>query len=199
MLLKLMQTFVMKKFLFLMFASVFRWFLLITVFICTGPRYSSGEQTAYLQLHPKFHPFYVSVTEFNHNTKDKIVEVSCKMFADDLESTLKTQYKTNIDILHPRDVKQVEKYVGDYLQKHLQVKINGKPATFQFIGYESEQEAVWGYLQINNVSALKKLEITNNVLYEVYTAQVSIMHASAGGIHKSTRLVYPDTQASFEW
>lgn len=199
MLLKLIQTFAMKKFVFLMVASVCKWFLLVTIFICTGPRYSSGEECPYLQLRSEIHPFYVSVTEFNHNPKDKIVEVSCKMFADDLERTLKTQYKTNIDILHPREVTQVEKYISDYLQKHLQVKINGKLAAFQFIGYESEQEAVWGYLQINNVSTLKKLEITNNILYEVYTTQASIMHASAGGVHKSTRLIFPDTQASFEW
>lgn len=145
------------------------------------------------------HPFYVSVTEFNHNQKENILEISCKMFADDFETTLKTQYKTVIDITHPKDPKQVEKLAFDYLQKHLQLKINGRQAVYQFIGYEKENEAVWCYLQVNNVTAVKKLEISNNLLYEMYNTQISIMHASVGGNRKSTRLVFPDTMASFEW
>jgi hypothetical protein len=145
------------------------------------------------------HPFFVSVTEFNQNQKDKTLEISCKMFADDFESTLKAQYKTIVDVTHPKDSRQVDKFVFDYLQKHLQLKINGKQVNFQFIGYEKENEAVWCYLEVNNVAGIKKLDINNNLLYEMYDTQISIMHASVGGNRKSTRLVYPDTSASFEW
>lgn len=145
------------------------------------------------------HPFFVSVTEFNHNQNDKTIEISCKMFAEDFENTLKNQYKINIDITHPKDAKLVEKHMYEYLQKHLQLKINGKPITFQFIGYEKEDEALWGYLQVNNLPVVKKIEVMNNILYESYNTQISIMHASVGGTRKSTRLVYPDTQASFEF
>ena len=35
-----------------------------------------------------FHPFFVSVTEINHNAKNHSVEVSCRMFYDDLERAL---------------------------------------------------------------------------------------------------------------
>ena len=145
------------------------------------------------------HPLYVSVTEINHNLKDKTLEISCKMFAEDFENALKAQYKTNIDITHPKDPRLVEKYVFEYLQKHLQLKLNGKAVTLQFVGYEKEEEAVWGYLQVSNVLSVKKIEIMNNVLYESYNSQISIMHAEVGGTRKSTRLVYPDTQASFEF
>lgn len=145
------------------------------------------------------HPFYVSVTEFNHNQKENILEISCKLFADDFETTLKTQYKTVIDITHPKDPKQVEKLAADYLQKHLQLKINGRQAGYQFIGYEKESEAVWFYLQVNNVTSVKKLEVFNNLLYEMYNTQISIMHASVGGNRKSTKLVFPDTTAAFDW
>ena len=34
------------------------------------------------------HPFYVSVTEINHNAADKTLEISCKMFTEDLEEIL---------------------------------------------------------------------------------------------------------------
>ncbi|MGF0248662.1 DUF6702 family protein, partial [Rhodococcus erythropolis] len=87
--------------------------------------------------------FYVSVTEFNHNQKEKTLEISCKMFAEDFENTLKSGTKTNVDITHPKDPKLVEKLVFEYIQKHLQLKVNGRPVIFQFIGYEKEEESVW--------------------------------------------------------
>lgn len=198
-LLKLMQTFVMKKFLFLMVASVFKWSLLFLLQINPASINSYYVTLPATYTDVIFHPFFVSVTEFNHNPKAKTVEISCKMFADDFESTLKNQYKITIDISHPKDAKLAEKYVFEYLQKHLRVKINGKPSIFQFVGYEKEEEAVWGYLQINNVPLVKKIEVMNNILYEANTTQISIMHATVGGTHKSTRLVYPDTTAVFEW
>jgi hypothetical protein len=145
------------------------------------------------------HPFYVSVTEFNHNQKESVLEISCKLFADDFESTLKTQYKTVIDISNPKDTRLVDKLAYDYLQKHLVLKLNSRPAITQFVGFEKENEAVWCYLQVSNVTQLKKLEITNSLMYEMYDTQIGIMHAMAGGIRKSIRLIHPNTNAAFDW
>ncbi len=170
--------------------------IMLTISFCSAFSTLAGDGIPYKSI---AHPFFVSVTELNHNEKDKTVEISCKMFAEDFENTFRTQYKINIDITHPKDTKLIEKYVYEYLQKHLQLKINGKAVTFQFIGYEKEEEALWGYLQVNNIPAVKKIELTNNILYESYNTQISIMHASVGGSRKSTRLVYPDTQAIFEF
>ncbi len=145
------------------------------------------------------HPLFVSVTELTHNTKENIVEVSCKMFADDCEKTLEQMTKTDVDISHPKDVKQLEKWLNEYIQKHLQMKVNGKPATLQWVGYEKESESVWCYLQVNDIKAVKKLELTNSLLYDMYNTEISIMHAMVGGNRKSIRINYPDTNALFDF
>lgn len=193
---KLNQTFVLKKFTFLMVRYLCKWlaagmFLLPALYAVKAP--------VLLLSNRALHPFYVSVTEFNHNQKENILEISCKLFADDFETTLKTRYKTVVDISNTKDTRQVEKQVYDYLQKHLILKINGKLATTQFVGFEKENEAVWCYLQVNNITQLKKLEITNSLLYEMYDTQIGIMHAMAGGARKSIRLIHPSTNAVFEW
>ena len=36
----------------------------------------------------RLHPLYIAVTEINHNAKDKILEVSCKVFTNDFETVL---------------------------------------------------------------------------------------------------------------
>jgi len=197
--LKLMQTFVTKKFLLFMGASWGKWLLLILFQVNPASALFLSHASAVDLPKKSFHPFYVSVTEFNYNQKDKVLEISCKLFAEDLENALKTLNKINIDIIHPKDPKLLEKYIFEYLAKHLQLKINGKAVTLQYVGYEKEQEAVWGYLQVNNVPPVKRLEVMNNILYESYTTQISIMHASVGSSRKSTKLVYPDKEASFEF
>ena len=58
-----------------------------------------------LALNPStiYHPIYVSVTEIEHNAKDKTLEISCKIFTDDFEKTLSQAYKTYVDLLKPKD------------------------------------------------------------------------------------------------
>ena len=65
------------------------------------------------------HPIFVSVTEIEHNAKDKTLEISCKIFTDDFEKALRETYKTYVDLLQPKDKTAMNKLVSDYVQKHL--------------------------------------------------------------------------------
>ena len=188
-----MQTFVPEKFYFGMNGFFLHIMLLIASFMpCSGGVAGSGEPVGEAVRHP----FYVSVTELTHNTKENSLEISCKMFADDCEKTLSQITRTEVDISHPKDVKQLEKWLSEYIQKHLQVKINGKPVALQYVGYEKESESVWCYLQVSGVKSVSKLELTNSLLYDLYNNEINIMHVTAGGNRKSVRVTYPETSAS---
>ncbi len=146
-----------------------------------------------------YHPIYVSVTEIEHNAKDKTLEVSCKIFTDDFEKTLRSTYNTYVDLLKPKDKNAVNKLVADYVQKHLLIKVDGKPVVLQFLGYEQDEEGIVSYYQVNNINAVKKLDITDNILFEYKKEQLSIIHTTVNGNKKSTKLVNPDEKASFEF
>ena len=173
-----------------MVSALFKWSFIVVFFMTTGFKLQTSGVT---------HPFFVSVTEINHNAKEAQLEITSKMFADDFENTLKSEYKTNIDVSNPKDIKQLEKMMNDYLQKHLQLKINGRAVIMRFLGFEKENEAVWCYMQVDNVAQVKKLEIMNDLLYELNNTQMSIMHAVVAGIRKSTKLIFPDKNVSFEF
>jgi hypothetical protein len=145
------------------------------------------------------HPFYVSVTEINHNAKDKILEVSCKLFLDDTEKTLKKQLNASVELTNPKDPKKAQQLVNEYVKKHLQLKVDGKPVALEFVGYEVEGASIWTYFQVNNISTVHKIDITNTILYEMYDMQISIMHAQVGDNKKSTRITNPESNASFEF
>ena len=45
-----------------------------------------------------YHPIFVSVTEIEHNAKDKTLEISCKIFTDDLEKIDRIYMENNGEI-----------------------------------------------------------------------------------------------------
>jgi hypothetical protein len=145
------------------------------------------------------HPFYVSVTEINHNEKDKTLEVSFKMFLDDTEKTLKKQYNMPVELTNPKDPKKAQEMMGNYIKKHFQLKVNGKPVELEFVGFEVEGASIWSYFQVNKINEVQKLDITDNILYEVYDTQICILHAQVKGNKKSTHINNPETNASFEF
>ncbi len=166
-----------------MVSILFKWLMVGSLLFNTGTNSS--------------HPIYVSVTEIEHNPKDKTLEISCKIFTDDLEKTLRETYKTKVDLLQPKDKKAMDRLISDYVQKHLLLKVDGKNAALQFIGFEQEEEGIISYYQVNDISALKKLEITDNILFEYKKEQMSILHVTVNGKQQSTKLVNPEEKASF--
>src|SRR5258706_16143551 len=142
------------------------------------------------------HPLYISVTEISHNAKDKTLEISCKMFTNDLEATLEKTAHAKVDLSEPKDKKATDKLITDYVGRHLQIKIDGKTVALHFLGSEKEADGTWSYFQVNDVPAVKRVEILNSLLYDNFDQEINIIHASVGGEKKSMRLNYPDTNAT---
>ncbi len=145
------------------------------------------------------HPIYVSVTEIEHNSKEKTLEVSCKIFTDDFEKTLRQAYKTHVDLLQPKDKNAMNNLVKDYVTKHLQIKADGKAVALEFIGYEQQEEGIVSFYQVSNIASVKKMEVTDNILFEYKKEQISIIHTIVNGNRKSTKLVNPEDKYSFEF
>ena len=146
------------------------------------------------------HPFFVSMTEMDYNAKDKELEISVRIFTDDLENTIRKLHPgIKIDILHPNDQAQMNQFVFDYMQKHLQLTINGKPMPMSFVGYEQQSESVWTYLEIKNISALQKINVVNSLLYDYNENEINMMHVNVNGNEQSYKVDYPDTNAEFDF
>src|SRR3954464_1671136 len=98
-----------------------------------------------LQASILFHPFYISMTEINFNNKSKSLEVSVRIFTDDFEKTLRKKCNCKVDLLAVNEKKAMEKAVNDYVQQHLQIKIDGRLQALEFAGYQQEEESIWNY------------------------------------------------------
>jgi hypothetical protein len=145
------------------------------------------------------HPFYIAVTEINLNTSDKTLEVSCKMFADDLEQIIEKNNHAQLDISADKDKENFDKFIPVYVRNHLSLSIDGKATRLSYIGFEKEKESVYCYFQVENISSLKKIDISNSLLHDFTADQINIIHVTVNGKRQSTKLDYPNKNVSFSF
>lgn len=145
------------------------------------------------------HPFYVSVCSIEQSKDKTNLEVSCRIFYDDLEAALKNTYGGKIDL---KDAKQSERNNGllqKYFKRNFQVKLNGNTIEIKYLGFNIEGEAAWCFLEIKNVKNIKSMDVSNRLLYESFKEQIHIFHVNIGGEKKSTKIQNPDFGAKFKF
>jgi hypothetical protein len=145
------------------------------------------------------HPYYVSVTEIKHDAKSQSLEVSCRLFSDDLETALNKMGQGKVDILNPKNSNQINDLIARYVPQHLKITVNGKPLMLKFIGYEQESEATWCYFEVVGVRSAKNIGISNDLLYAEHEEQINMLHVTVGGVRKSTKLDNPERKAVFQF
>jgi len=145
------------------------------------------------------HPFHVSVTEITHNAPEKLLEISCKIFTDDFEKVLAKNYKTKVDLINPPNKAAMDSLVKKYIFSHLSIKANGRPVQFNYLGFENDHEAAYGYIEVSNITSLTRLDISTSVMYDMFDDQMNIFHVIVNGNRKSTKLNYPDKEAALSF
>lgn len=138
------------------------------------------------------HPFYISMTEINYNSKNKTVEVSVRIFTDDFEKTLRKNCNCKVNLLAPQNKKAMEKLVAYYVLKHLQIKVDGQLQNLEFAGYQQEEESTWNYFIIKNINQVKRMEINNTLLHDYNKEQINMLHIRANGKDQTDKLDYPE-------
>ena len=104
------------------------------------------------------HPLYISVTEISHNSKDKILEVSCKVFTNDFEAVLEKIAGAKVDLSSVKDKAASDKLIAGYVERHLRLKVDGKPVQLHFVGSENEEDGTWSYFQVNDMPTVKRID-----------------------------------------
>jgi len=191
---KIIQSFVNEKIIVSMASSIHKWLLVPGLLLLAGWRGSGPANSA-----KKAHPYYISVVEINHDANAKILEISCKIFTNDFETTLEKNYKSKIDLSNPKDKPSADRTISDYVKKHLSIKADGRPADFSYLGFEKQDEAVFSYFQADNIATVKKIDVYNSLLHDFSELQINIIHCTVGGKRQSTKLGYPNSNASFSW
>lgn len=134
------------------------------------------------------HPFYVSICQIDHNPEAKSLEITFKIFTDDLEKALEAQGTGKLYLGDPREAQEADRYLYNYLKNQVVIVVNEDTATFRYVGKEVELDVTWCYVEIPKVPEVKTITVTNRILLEIYEDQTNLVHVKAGGRQKSMLL-----------
>ncbi|ATL47607.1 hypothetical protein COR50_10760 [Chitinophaga caeni] len=146
-----------------------------------------------------YHPFYVSVTEIKHNKTNQSLEISCRIFYDDLENAVKQESHTNFDIMKPKNRVEVDSLLSKYVKSHFRVMADQKGVDLKYLGYQIEEDAAWIFFEGKPVPAVHNLQVHNDILYAQHKEQIHMLHVIVDGKRKSTKIENPDAEASLQF
>ncbi len=140
------------------------------------------------------HPYFISMTDINQNAKNKTVEVSVRIFIDDFEKTLRKNCSCKVDLSAKGDKKVMSKLINAYILQHLQIQLDGKDKMLEYKGYQQEEESIWSYFEISNISSLQKIEVVNTLLHDYRQEQINMIQTHYNGKDKTEKLDYPESK-----
>ena len=141
-----------------------------------------------------FHPIHVSVCEIDFDSKRSALEITQRIFIDDLETELRRETGNQTLDLSILKKGELDKLMTSYLQKHITISLDNQVREFEYLGHEMESEALFSYFQILNVNRLTSVKVRNDVLFGLYEDQINLVHVSEGDKVKSMRLHPRDKQ-----
>lgn len=145
------------------------------------------------------HKFYVSVTQVDFNEKKSRVEISTRIFIDDLEKTLEKKHNQKLNLATKIEAKNAKELTEKYLLQKLSIKINGQEQNIVFLGSEYEDDVLICYLKIDYSKKITTFELFNNLLVETYSEQQNIVHTNINNTKKSFLLTQNDKSATIKY
>lgn len=135
------------------------------------------------------HKYYVSVTEVEYVKEQESMQIVTRIFIDDFEKMLRERYDESITLDIGKDETQIDAYIQKYLSSKLQITIDNTLQQFEFLGKEYEDDILFCYLEITDVSAINNFEIVNQVLFDVFDDQQNLVKTKINSKRKSFMLI----------
>ena len=132
------------------------------------------------------HPFHSSIVSVEFNDNSRSIEITMRVFANDLEKTINQTYNSNIIIDNEDDKKDVDSLIFNYINKTIFLSINEEEYDLNWIGKEFETDIVWLYLEILDIDKkIKKISAENRFLFSSFEDQLNIMNFYIHGKQKT--------------
>jgi hypothetical protein len=137
------------------------------------------------------HEYYVSVTTVEYVEEQQALQIISQIFIDDFEKLIRARYDKGITLNTENEAEAIETYMSRYLEDKLKVKVNDNFVNFKFIGKEYKDDIVYCYLEIENITDIKSITITNQILFDILQEQQNIVRLKMLNKNKSF-LLLPD-------
>ncbi len=119
------------------------------------------------------HRFYVSLTVVDHNVAERALEITLRLFADDLEQAVARHAGKALRHGQPGFDQAVMAYVGQALAVR---RADGSPVLLSWVGLENKVDVTWVYVEAKAVESTVGLSVRNTLFLDALPEQVNMMH-----------------------
>ena len=128
----------------------------------------------------------MSLFQITYNTDKDRIELTARVFLDDLEDALEQEYENDeVFLATSEEHPDVNRLLEAYFNEKLNFIINKKEVQWRFLSKDYEADMVTCYLKIDYSKKIKTLHIKNDFLTEVFEDQKNIIHLVYGSNKKS--------------
>jgi len=133
-----------------------------------------------------FHKFYVGVFQVNYAAEKKMLQITSRIFIDDLNNAMEKKYHKKTFVGTSKETQADIDLFKKYLSENFSIKVNGQSKAISFLSKEVEADDVLVcYSRITNIDKFKTLEISNTILLDFNSEQQNITHITAFDTKKS--------------
>ena len=134
------------------------------------------------------HKFYMAIYQVNYVAAKKRIEITARLFVDDLNVVLEKKYHKKTAIGLPNETTEDEVLMKKYLSEHVFFKVNGSKIPFQYLSKELESNVLVCYLKISEIPKITSLEIQNDTFVEQFPDQQNLVQSTIYGKKSSLLL-----------
>ena len=146
-----------------------------------------------------WHKFYVSVTQIDYVPNKKRVEITSRIFIDDLEKALDKKYKKKFYLTSTREIENADALIQEYLKEKIKISINKKAQNIEYLAREVEGDVLIFYTKIAISKKINTFEIYNSLLTDIYKEQQNIVHLNINGNKNSFLFTNSDTNQKIDY
>lgn len=141
------------------------------------------RKTLLLLLLPLFaftvaHKFYVSVTNVGYSDKDQSLQISSRIFIEDMEKVLLERYNVQAQLATEDEMEGATAYIEKYVRAKFIVRVNGQSMPYDLLAVKYDFDVLICYLEVPNIALSKtaSIEIQNDILTDVFDEQQNVVH-----------------------
>lgn len=145
------------------------------------------------------HKFYVGIYQVNYASEKKMLQITTRIFLDDLNDAIKQKYKREMHLGETAETAEEIALMQKYITEKFTIKVDGKPQPLQFLSKEVENNVMICYFRCTGISKIKSVEISNKILFDLVTEQQNIIQTNINGEKKSILMTVDNTSAILKY
>jgi hypothetical protein len=145
------------------------------------------------------HKFYVAIFQVNYASDKKMLQVTTRIFVDDLDNALEKKYGRKFNLGEPKQTPEELSIMQKYLTERFKIAINGKPQQLAYLSNELENNVFICYFRVTGIDKISSVKVSSKVLFDFVTEQQNIIQTNINGKKTSLLLTLDNPEETINY